>query len=625
MHDSVPPNAVELASSEQGAEEKNSPLLDEIVTLPENAGTEENKDEVTKENEIFDHKSSTPKIVEEKERNAEIVNEESPLSESSIIKEELSSENTNVEIKKNSREGEQEDVNLVTDKEEIQLIPENKMVLVVPALVLCLFLAALDNTIVTVAIPTITQHFHDTSHSFWISTAYTLSTNAVMPAIGVLSNILGRNHMLYASIFLFMLGSALSGGSQSMIMLIISRAIQGVGGGGISSLTNIIISEITPLKTRPMYTALTSSAWGIALVLGPVLGGLICQNTTWRWIFFINLPVGGVAITLIVIFLRVLPVKRQSFLTFLKTFDFLGLTSAMTGVVLFLLGISLGGESGHWARPGVLPYIIIGGILIIFAMVYDFHTKRNPVLPPVLFKNMNGIIIMISSFILYMNDYLFSYHIPQYYQRVRGNDPLMSGVHFLPGAAVLIVSSAIIGALLKSFPFFKTVLSIGGIVCTAGLGSLISLDAFSPFSKPMGLITIFMFGSGFMFLPLLIVMQASFPPSLTPIATATLMFVRYIGGAIGITIGEVIFSQRVTSAFHGDSSVAKMPYDRIQHLSKNQRYRVITTYASAYKTIWLFTTIAMAVGTLAIFFVKSVSTEQKFKKVPPKKSNEEKV
>ncbi|WBW70635.1 membrane transporter [Schizosaccharomyces osmophilus] len=619
MHDPLNRN-VELASSEQTTEATDESHQNNILTQPVAVETEQNNNEVRVQKEISEEASTsrvrenesvplskTPTDIEEKPPHTEVEVE---------VEVELKNE-SGVDEKVRGKENEED--------EEIQLIPENNMVLVVPALILCLFLAALDNTIVTVAIPTITQHFNDSSHSFWISTAYTLATNAVMPAMGVLSNILGRKYILYGSVFLFMLGSALSGASQSMIMLIISRAVQGAGGGGISSLTNILISEITPLKTRPMYTVLTSSAWGVALAIGPVLGGVICQNTTWRWIFFINLPVGGIAILLIIIFLRVLPVKRQSFRTFLKTFDFFGLASAMTGVVLFLLGISLGGESGHWARRGVLPYIIIGGVLVVFAMVYDFHTKRNPVLPPVLFKSMNGIIVMTCSFILYMNDYLFAYHVPQYYQRVRGDDPLMSGVHFLPGAAVLIVSSAVIGAVLKSFACFRTVLCIGGVVCTAGLGSLISLDAFSPFSKAMGLITIFMFGSGFMFLPLLIVMQASFPPSLTSIATATLMFVRYMGGAIGITIGQVIFSQRVTSAFHGDSTIARLPYERIQQLSKDKRYHIKTTYASAYKTIWLFTTIAMAVGTVAIFFIKGISTEQKFKKVPAKKAKEEKV
>ncbi|EPY52253.1 MFS transporter [Schizosaccharomyces cryophilus OY26] len=606
MHESLPSNH-NLAHSEQNAAAatSESPPINDALPESVDVDTERNINKVITNSEKSDkasmsiisgNKSPIPKSLSEKEKKAD------PDSHK---------KDDSCEEKENN--------------EDIQLIPENNMYLVVPALVSCLFLAALDNTIVTVAVPTISQHFHDSSRSFWISTSYTLATNAVLPAVGVLSNILGRKHMLYASVFFFMLGSALSGASQNMIMLIISRAIQGAGAGGISSLINIIISEITPLKTRPMYTALTASAWGIALVLGPVLGGIICERTTWRWIFFINLPVGGIAISLIIFFLRVLPVKRQSFRVFLKTFDFLGLVSVITGVVLFLLGISLGGESGHWARPGVLPYIIIGAVLVIFAMVYDFHTKRNPVLPPILFKNMNSISVMICSFVLYLNDYLFAYHIPQYYQRVRGDDPLMAGVHFLPGGAVLICSSAITGIVLKKLGCYRTVLYTGGIICTAGLGSLISLDAFSPFSKAMGLITIFMFGSGFMFLPLLLVMQASFPPSLMSIATATLMFIRYIGGAIGITVGEVIFSQRVTTAFHGDSSIAKLSYKQIQQLPNDEKIHIKNTYASAYKTIWLFTTIAMAVGTIAIFFVKKVSTEQKFKKVPAKKAIVEKV
>ncbi|WBW73762.1 transmembrane transporter [Schizosaccharomyces osmophilus] len=524
----------------------------------------------------------------------------------------------NVHVRDNASEKTKKD-------EDIQMIPENNMFIVVPALVLTLFLAALDNTIVTVALPTISEHFHDASHSFWIGTSYSLATNAILPAVGVLSNIVGRKPMLYVSVFFFMLGSALSGASQNMIMLIVCRAIQGLGGGGITSLVNIIISDITPLKTRPVYTGLVASAWGIALVLGPILGGVICQRTTWRWIFFINLPVGGLAISCLIFFLRLLPVRRQSFRTFLKTFDFFGLITVITGVVLFLLGISLGASSGRWSRPSVLPYIIVGAALVVIAFVYDFNTKRNAVLPSVFFKNINSLSLLVCSFVHFLNYYLFSYYIPQYFQRIRGDDPIMAGVHFLPGGCVLCFFSITVGLILKKLGRYKPLLYIGAVACTAGMGSLISLGAYSSFPKAMGLTTIYMFGSGFFFLPPMIAMQAAFPPSLMSMATATLMFIRNIGGAIGITVGEVIFSQRVTGAFHGNSSIASLSYEQIQQYPAHERDHIEETFASAFRTIWIFATIAMAIGAVAVLFVKSNSIVQKSEKVPAKEQKNEQV
>ncbi|EPX72799.1 inner membrane transport protein yieO [Schizosaccharomyces octosporus yFS286] len=481
-----------------------------------------------------------------------------------------------------------------------------------------------NNTIVTVALPTISEHFHDASRSFWIGTSYSLATNAILPAVGVLSNIIGRKPMLYASVFFFMLGSALSGASQNMIMLIVCRAIQGLGGGGITSLVNIIISDITPLKTRPIYTGLVASAWGMALVLGPILGGVICQRTTWRWIFFINLPVGGIAISSLILFLRVLPVQGQTFRKFSKTFDFFGLITIITGVVLFLLGISLGASSGRWSRPGVLPYIVIGAVLVATAFIYDFNTKRNAVLPSTFFLNINSLSLLVCSFVHFLNYYLFSYYIPQYFQRIRGDDPIMAGVHFLPGGCVLCCLTISVGIVLKKLGRYKPLLYIGAIACTAGMGSLISLGAYTSFSKSMGLTTIYMFGSGFLFLPPMIAMQAAFPPSLMSMATATLMFIRNMGGAIGITIGEVIFSQRVTGVFH-DSSIATLSYQQIQQRPADEQGHIEETFASAFRTIWIFATIAMAIGTLAVFFVKSNSIDQKTEKVPAKEHKDEQV
>ncbi|EPY52623.1 MFS transporter [Schizosaccharomyces cryophilus OY26] len=593
MHISIPSNhTMDHFDQEAPASNKNSPIND-----------------ATQDSTYADSPISNKLVSSDKVSTAVLSATVSPLPKSLNEMD----EKTNADIQINNDSGEEKNHN-----EDIQMIPENNMVIVVPALVLTLFLAALDNTIVTVALPTISQHFHDSSRSFWIGTSYSLATNAILPAVGVLSNILGRKPMLYVSVFFFMLGSALSGASQNMIMLIVSRAIQGLGGGGIMSLINIIISDITPLKTRPIYTGLIASAWGIALVLGPILGGVICQRTTWRWIFFINLPVGGIATSLIVFFLRLLPVQRQPIRLFLQTFDFFGLISVITG-------ISLGASSGHWSRPGVLPYIIVGAVLVIIAMVYDFHTKRNAVLSPTFFKNINSLSLLVCSFIHFLNYYLFSYYIPQYFQRIRGDSPIMAGVHFLPGGGILCFFSISVGIILKKLGRYKPLLYIGAVACTAGMGSLISLGAYSSFSKAMGLTTIYMFGSGFFFLPPLIAMQASFPPSLMSMATATLMFIRNIGGAIGITVGEVIFSQRVTTAFNGDSSISSLSYEQIQQRPVDEQNHIKEAYASAYKTIWLFATIAMAIGAIAVFFVKSVSMDQRAKKVPAKEENDEHV
>ncbi|KAL2315627.1 MFS transporter [Schizosaccharomyces pombe] len=547
-------------------------------------------------------------------------NEEKKVKETDIVPDE--NKVNELDVHKQSTEFSKQESVSNDDDTNIQLIPENNMKIVVPALILTLFLAALDNTIVTTALPTIAEDFNDTSSSSWIGSAYVLASNAVLPAVGVFCNILGRKIVLYICIFFFMLGSALCGASQNMIWLIVCRAIQGLGGGGIISLVNIIISDITPLRTRPMYSGILATAWGAALVAGPIIGGAICQRTTWRWIFFINLPSGGIATALIVVFLHLLPCERTSFKKFLKTFDFIGLVCVITGIVLILLGISLGASSGKWRRANILCYLIIGGCLFVFAFIYDTFTKRNAVLPPPFFKNRSSAALLACSSFFYLNYMLFAYYVPQYFQRIRGDNPIMSGVHTIPCAAVLCFFCTTVGMVLRKLGRYLPLIYVGYISCVAGMGAMICVNATTSMSKVMGLTTIFMFGSGFLFLPPLIAMQATFPPAMTSMATATLMFIRTMGGSIGITVGEVIFNERVTQSFDGNTTYAQLSYKQVERLPQELQIRVKNTYASAFRVIWIFCTVVMAIGFASIFFIKSRPLTSNAQSVPAKKKGD---
>jgi len=332
---------------------------------------------------------------------------------------------------------------LTEGDQEMDALPDNNLLIVMPAIGLVLFLAALDMSIVATALPTIADQLNASPSEYsWVGTAYTLAMTLQTPINGRVSDIVGRKPMLYAAITVFTIFSALCGAAKSMTWLIIARAFQGLGGGSIIGLTAILVSDIVPLHKRGVYQGYLGGTWGIAAVLGPILGGLLTEKASWRWTFYINLPTCAIALVLLIFTLKLNPTKKYTFRMLKDTFDFLGLALLMSGGALLIVGFSQAADLG-WGNPTAYG-VIIGGVVSLAAAVVNFlTTKRNAIIPARMFKIRTTLFFLIGSLFQAFAFIPSNYLLPQLFQGVRGAGALGSGIQLIPYACCVAWSTVV--------------------------------------------------------------------------------------------------------------------------------------------------------------------------------------
>ncbi|KAI3476461.1 hypothetical protein L1887_61959 [Cichorium endivia] len=248
-------------------------------------------------------------------------------------------------------------------QQDKQVLPYNNMKIVMPGICLIIFLAALDQTIVSTALPVISQRLDgDAGQYSWVGSAYLLASTSLIPLYGRLSDLTGRKPLLYIATAIFLLGSALCGAAQNMAWLDAARGVQGIGGGGIIALINIIIGDIVSLEDRGKYSGWIGGVWGVASVIGPLLGGAFTDagHSGWRWCFFVNLPLGAIALAIIFFSLNLNPRPKLTFREACGEFDFIGLVMVVVSVVLILLGFNYA-ETKSWKRPETISLLTVGG------------------------------------------------------------------------------------------------------------------------------------------------------------------------------------------------------------------------------------------------------------------------
>ncbi|PGH27332.1 hypothetical protein AJ80_01044 [Polytolypa hystricis UAMH7299] len=497
-----------------------------------------------------------------------------------------------------------------------QKLTKRKIALIMTALCLATLLAALDMTIITTALPTIAAAFNASEADYtWIGSSYLLAAAASMPSWGKVSDIFGRKPVLLLANVVFLIGSLLCAVSINARMLIGGRIVQGIGGGGLLTLVNICISDLFPIRSRGIYLGIIGLVWAFAGAIGPVMGGVFTQLATWRWCFYINLPIDGVAFIIIFFFLEI-ETPKTPIIDGLRAIDWLGSVTVVGGTVMFLLGLEYGGVSFPWSSATVICLIVFGIVTLGLFLLIQGKLSKYPIMPLWLFTHRSLVAVYATVFChgcLYSAD---SYYLPLYFQSTLGTSPIQSGVYLLPNVLSLSLMSALTGVFIRKTGQYLPAIWFGMAVTLLGHGLYIDLPTYTSWPRIIIYQLIAGIGIGPNFQAVLIALQSHLPPSDIASATATFGFIRNLANSISVVLGGVIFQNHIKSNIGRlHSQVPAETIDEIRShslgaisamvhtLPDSQRIPIVGVFSEGLKVMWIFYTAIAAVGLFSSFLI----------------------
>jgi EmrB/QacA subfamily drug resistance transporter len=466
--------------------------------------------------------------------------------------------------------------------------------LIFSALLLVLLLASLDQTIVSTALPTIVGDLGGLAHLSWVVTAYLLASTVAAPLYGKLGDLYGRKTVLQTAIVIFLIGSALCGLSQNMAELISFRALQGLGGGGLMVVTLAVVGDIFPPRERGRYQGYFGGVFGVSTVVGPLLGGFFVDNLSWRWIFYVNLPIGAIALAVIAFAFHARTTTQR------HAMDYVGallLGSLLTAVILFT---SLGGTTWAWASWQILGLIALS-IVLLPAFVLVEGRASEPIMPLSLFHNRTFATTGAIGFVVGFALFGAVTYLPVYLQVTKGSSPTKSGLQLTPLMAGVLISSILSGQLItrrgryRVFPIAGTAIMAAGMYLLSRLGVTTPTYVTALYALVVGL------GIGMTMQVLVLAAQNSVHPRMMGVATSGSTLFRQIGGSIGVAVFGTIFANRVHVELasrlpKGTHVPAAIDPHGIRNLPSASRHAFVDAFAIALHPVFLT---AAAISVLA--------------------------
>ncbi|MEU6103769.1 MDR family MFS transporter [Streptomyces flaveolus] len=490
------------------------------------------------------------------------------------------------------------------DREEVP----GSVLVPIGALLLGMLLAALDQTIVSTALPTIVSDLGGLEHLSWVVTAYLLAATAATPLWGKLGDQYGRKRLFQTAIGIFLVGSALCGVAQSMSELIAFRALQGLGGGGLMVLSMAIVGDLVSPRERGRYQGLFGAVFGATSVLGPLLGGVFTEHLNWRWVFYINLPVGVVALVVIAAVLHI-PHRATR-----HVIDYLGTLLIASVATCLVLVASLGGTTWAWASPQIIGLAVLGAVLAAVFVAVE-RKAAEPVLPLKLFRVRTFTLSAVISFVVGFAMFGAMTYLPTFLQVVQGVSPTMSGVHMLPMVVGVLLASTGSGQIVSRTGRWKVFPVAGTAVTTFGLLLLHRLDENSSTAEMSVYFFVFGVGLGLVMQVLVLIVQNAVPYEDLGVATSGATFFRSIGAAFGVAIFGTVFASRLgdklADAFRGAQLPPGFSTDSLKAdprgigaLPPALRPEALHAYASAITDVFLYAAPVALLGFVLAWFLK---------------------
>ncbi|MBQ1054307.1 MDR family MFS transporter [Micromonospora sp. C32] len=448
-------------------------------------------------------------------------------------------------------------------------LPARQIRLLMFGLMTGMLLAALDQTIVGTALPTIVGELGGINHYSWVVTAYLLASTASTPLYGKMADLYGRRPVFLFSIGMFLLGSLLAGLSQNMTQLIVTRGVQGLGAGGLMTLAFTIISDVVSPRERGRYQGLFGAVFGVSSVAGPLVGGYFAE-TNWRWIFYINVPLAILAIVVCWHVMRLVPFERRE-----HTVDWIGAALLVAGVSCLLLALSWGGAEYAWGSGVIVGLFAAGAVLGVLFVVQEARTKE-PILPLRLFRSATFALANAAGFVLGLVMFGSIIFIPLYLQIVKGASPTRSGLLMLPMMAGVIITSIVTGRAMSRIGRYKWFPVAGAAVLVVGMLLFQQLQVATTLWAAFGYMVVIGVGLGLCMQSLILAVQNAVSVRDLGAGTSSATFFRSLGGSFGVAILGAVLSSRLTTELAGrlPGALAQLPPEQRAAVSAGGNFSI---------------------------------------------------